>query len=238
MKVTSEALRELHRIHRQLAELRSRLIRGPRQVAAAEAHVAGYEEKLNKAKESVTRSRMAVDQKELQLKEREGRVEDVKRKLNSCKSNREYQAFREQIAADEQANSVLSDEILELYDKVSAEQEEAKLVQKSLDATKAELEKVRQRVEGDRDSLESDLGRLTQELGSCEDRLPAGIRQDYNRVVKGRGDEALAPVDGEFCGGCYQQITAQMMNELQLSQFVSCQSCGCLLYLPEDRSVG
>ncbi len=134
--------------------------------------------------------------------------------------------------------SVLSDEILELYDKVSAEQEEVKLVQKNLDTTKAELKNVRQRVEGDRDSLETDLGRLTQELGSCEDRLPAGIRQDYDRVVKGRGDEALAPVDGECCGGCYQHITAQMVNELQLSQFVSCQSCGCLLYLPEDRSVG
>ena len=40
MSVTAAALRELHQIHQQLAELRDRLERGPKQVRAREANVA------------------------------------------------------------------------------------------------------------------------------------------------------------------------------------------------------
>ena len=76
-KISSAELCKLHRIHRQLAELRSRLSRGPRQIAAAEANLKTREDELAQAKETVTRSRVAVDQKELQLKEREGDIADV-----------------------------------------------------------------------------------------------------------------------------------------------------------------
>jgi hypothetical protein len=233
MKIPSETLRELHSLHRQLAELRARLARGPRQVKAAEASVQQREQELAQSKATVTKSRVAVDQKELQLKEREGRVADVKRKLNSAKTNREYQTFLEQVAADEQANSVLSDEILDLYDKIAAEQKEAQRADANLLATRSELDKIRKRVEGERDSLEADLGRLALRLRDAENQLPSDIRGDYDRIVKARGDEALAPVDGECCGGCFQQITSQMVNELKLSQFVACKSCGRILYLPK-----
>jgi predicted nucleic acid-binding Zn-ribbon protein len=236
MDIPSITFRELHRIHRQLAELRSRLVRGPRQAAAAEANLARLEKERSAAKDLVTKSRVAVDHKELQLKEREGRIEDVRRKLNACKSNREYQALVEQIAADEQANSVLSDEILELYDRITAEQEAAKGAEATVEATQGELEKIRSRVTEERDVLEADLGRLTRELAEAENRLPGEIRADYLRMVKARGDRALAPLEGDCCGGCYQQTTPQMLNELRLSQFVLCKSCGCILYLPEDTS--
>ncbi len=63
---------------------------------------------------------MAADQKQLQLKSSEDKVKDLRRKLNAAASNREYQALLEQIAADEMANSVLADEILEALEKIDA----------------------------------------------------------------------------------------------------------------------
>ena len=111
-------LRELHRIHRNLTDLRGRLASGPRQIKVGDASIERFEKELGEKKEIYKRCRMTADEKELQLKEREQRVLDIRTKLNSCSTNKEYQTFIEQIAADEQANSVLSDEILELFDKV------------------------------------------------------------------------------------------------------------------------
>jgi len=237
MSISSAVLCEIHRILRQLSELRSRLVRGPRQAAAAEANVTGRQAEMALVKQTMIKSRMAVDERELQLKQREGRIEEVRRKLNASKSNREYQALLEQIAADEQANSVLTDEILELYDRITAEQEQVKQAETNLQAASAELDKVRKRVEGERDSLEADLARLTVELKNSEEQLPDDMRQDYQRAVKARADLALAPLEGGCCGGCFQQTTPQMFNELKLAKFVPCKSCGCILYLPEDTSV-
>ena len=64
---------------------------------------------------------MAVDKKQLQLKTGEDKVKDLRYKLNASTSNREYQALLEQIAADEMANSVLADEILEGLDACDAD---------------------------------------------------------------------------------------------------------------------
>ena len=236
MSVSATALRELHRILRQLSDLRSRLEGGPRQIRIGETNVEQLEARVTAAKEQATKTRMSADSKELQLKEREGRISDIRTKLNSCSSNREYQAFIEQIAADEQANSVLSDEILELFDKVTEHQKKVTEAVGALENGQNELNAIRARVDTERESLENDLARLSKELGTAEDQLPGDLKLDYQRIIKKRGDEGLAPPDGECCGGCFTTITTQTLNELMLSQAVFCKHCGCLMYLPEDHA--
>ena len=101
MSVTAAALRELHRIHQQLADLRDRLDRGPKQVRAREANVAQLEARLTEARDRAKQTQMAIDRKQLDLKSGEQKVVDLRVKLNTANSNREYQALIEQIAAAE-----------------------------------------------------------------------------------------------------------------------------------------
>jgi len=233
MNVPAELLRELHRLLRQLADLRSQWERGPRQVKATEQLVGQRNEEVTRAKQAVTKSRMTCDERELQLKQREAHIRDMRAKLNACSTNREYQILREQIAADEQANSVLSDEILELWEKVSEQEKQVAQAKQQLAQGNADLEKTRARVQERRQSLEFDLARLTGELAEAEAKLSPDVRQEFQRMVKTRGDEALAPLEAECCGGCHQTVTPQMLNELPLSRLVACKSCGRWLYQPE-----
>ncbi len=235
MAVPAATLRTLHRIHRQLTDLRSRLARGPKQIAFGETSVATFEAAVAAAKEDVKKTQLATNQKELTLKQREAHIEDIRAKLNAANSNKEYQTLVEQIAADEQANSVLSDEILELFDKV--EQLEAVVKEKlqDLEKGKAELQKLTDKVENERGSLEADVARLDAERKELEATLPGDVRQDFDRIVGTRGEDGLACVEGEFCGHCNQMINPQMFNEMLLEKMVLCKSCGAVLYLPEDR---
>lgn len=237
MTVEAAALRELHRLHQQKSDLQGRLDRGPKQIKASAANVTRLDAALGEAKEALQRTRMNVDSKSLSLKERESRILDVRARLNSASSNKEYQTYMEQIAADEQANSVLSDEIIELLDKVSADEQTAQGAEAAVTKAKADLKAVQDKVASEKDSLEGDLARVEAELSRAEEALPSDVRQDYQRKAKAHGEEALAPLEGDVCGGCYQRCTPQMINELTLSKVVFCQNCGCILYLPEDTSV-
>jgi predicted nucleic acid-binding Zn-ribbon protein len=71
-------------------------------------------------------------------------------------------------------------------------------------------------------------------LANAETALPDTFKQEYQRITRVRGEQAMAQVDGEVCGGCYQMLTPQMMNELYMMKPLFCKSCGCLLYLSED----
>jgi predicted nucleic acid-binding Zn-ribbon protein len=80
--------------------------------------------------------------------------------------------------------------------------------------------------------------RLSVELESAERDLPADARTLYDRIVKQKGDEGLAPLDGESCGGCFHQVTGNMHSNLLMGRVVVCRTIGRLLYVPETQAPG
>ena len=236
MSLSSEALQELHHLHQRVSDLEGRLERGPRQVAAGQYNVAQVEEELGQAKAVVKRAKANCDERQLQLKTNESRIEDLRGKLNAASSNKEYQAFKEQIAADEMANSVLADEILEMFDKIEEHEANVNAVEQKLTASRQELDKTTARVSDDKAALERDLADFQQRLATAEKELPIEFKAEYDRVVRAKGSDALAPLDGETCGSCNVNVTLQMVNDVMLARPVFCKSCGCLLYI-KDKSL-
>jgi uncharacterized protein len=231
--IGTSVLRVLHRIHRQLADLRERLDRGPRQIRVAETHVQHCEDQLTKVKTEAKNLRVESDRKQLQLKGNEDKVKDLRRKLNAATSNREYQILLEQIAADEMADSVLEDEILEAMEKIEAFQTNVAEAEAAKAAALQKAAEVKAEVASLEPSLKADIARLEGELAQSEATLPGDIRDLYTRIVRQKGEDALAVIENQCCGGCNQQIPLNVCTKVMLGQPVSCKTCGCLLYLPE-----
>ena len=231
--IGTSVLRALHRVHRQLTDLRERLDRGPRQIRVAETHVQHCENRLAAAKAEAKTLRMAADQKQLQLKSNEDKVKDLRRKLNAATSNREYQLLIEQIAADDMANSVLADEILEVLEKVEGFQKNVGDAEAALAAAKQKAAEVR-----------GEVARSSRRSGPTS----PGSKPNCSRrkrlcrptsaistiaIVRQKGEDALAVIEGQCCGGCNQQIPLNSCNLVMLGQPVTCKTCGRLLYMPE-----
>lgn len=231
MAVSAELLELLHRIHRQLSDLREREERGPRQVRAREGAVARLEADLAVAQDSVKQAKVTGDRKQLDLKTGEQKIFDWKAKLNACSSNKEYQTLVEQIAAAEMAGSVLADEILEGMEKV--DQLELGVVEAKgrVEAGKTELAKLRDSVTEEGQRVAADISRLEGELTEAEKQLPGDFRDDYRRVIRGKGADGMAGMEGGTCGGCGKQVTLNMQNQLMLGKPIFCTACGRLLYI-------
>ena len=238
IQFSTELLRRLHHLHKQIGELRDQQERGPRQIKAGENIVAAAQTGVQGAKDKLKQARLASDERQLQLKTREDRIEDLKAKLNAAASNREYDLLKEQIAADEQANAVLSDEILEGLEQLDALEQEVADAEQELKNTEAEqqgrIDEIKKRMV----TVGEELAHYNQELEKAEAKIPAEAKADYSRVTAAKGEEALAPVDNESCGGCYQTLTTNTMDRLRLSQLVRCPNCNAFLYLSEDTRVG
>jgi predicted nucleic acid-binding Zn-ribbon protein len=232
--VESSVLVRLHRIHKQLHDLNDRLARGPKLIAVSELRIEQLDDDLATAKTALQNARKKADERQLQLNSRESRIADLQGKLNTAATNKEFQTIKEQIAADEQANSVLSDEVLELLEKIDERQLAAGGVQEAIEKAKDDLAKIEQRVSSEKVTLEAEVERVNAQLHEAEAQLTGDFRTEYIRMARARGDDAMAEVDGTVCTGCYTKITTQMVNELLMSRPLFCQSCGRLLYLPEN----
>lgn len=236
--VEHDLLRTLHRLHRQKKDLESRIERGPRQLKASVKKVDEITAAIDELKESYKRTQVLANEKQLLLKQREEKILDFKGKLNAAKSNEEFQAFKNQIAADEQANDVQSDEIFEQLEKIDEINSKIADQNEKLQKAVGERDKVQDKIDAEAAGLKSELERVVIELAESEAKIPIDIKTDYVRVAKSKGEGALAPLDGDFCGNCFKKITMMQHSDLAAQKPVACKECGAFIYLPENTRVG
>jgi len=234
IQISTGLLRKLHRIHRQQNDLTGQIARGPRQIKAGEGLVAAADSGLKTAKDALKKATMMSDEKQLQLKSREANIDQLQAKLNTAASNREFDLLKEQIAADKQANSVLSDEILEAMDSIDRLEVQVQEVNAELKKQESDHQKRISDIESKTSELEAELDRVNTELVATEKEIPAALTGEYQRVISAKGEDALAPVEDESCGGCYQVLTTQYIDRLRMSVLIRCPNCNAFLYLSEE----
>lgn len=230
MSISASVLQTLHRIQRQKSDLSGQLDRGPKQIQAAKTKIEMAQKGLDEIRENQKKLRMDADRRQLQLREREQRIVSLETKLNQAKENREYQTLKEQIAADRQANNVLSDEILELLEQIDVVHSQIAPAQERIKAAQAEAADVEARLTERMKVVENDLKRVLGELAEVEAQLSGDFKKDYDRLILLKGEDGIAETEGDCCGGCYQMLTPQMLDRLANHHTIVCPTCGRLLY--------
>ena len=224
--VSLDVLRTLHRIHKQLTDLKDRRDRGPRQIRAGEAGIKQREDEVNKLREELKTMRKNIDQKQLQMKSNEQKIKDLDTKLNMAASNREYQILKDQIAADKMANSVLEDEIIEMMEQVDAFQLKIAEAEGVLKTTQEKVAAGRKTVEAQAASIQADIVRLEAELKQCEGGIAGGDPRNVSasgreerrgRLGRGRGRRlrrllSAGPVER---AGQHSPLAAQFLPDLR-----------------------
>ena len=233
MNVNDSVVRNLHQHLVQIADIQSQIERGPRQVKAAILQVDTAREALQKCKDTIKQKKMDADRKQLQLREREAKVHDWEGKMNVAKNNREFQAIKEQIAADSQANSVLSDEILEILEEIDSLQIASKGFDEKLKLFETERVRTESTVSERLAGLSTELERVQVNLTNLEKQLTADFLVQYKRLVSNRSEDSMAALDDVSCGGCNTGLPPRILDSLRKEQAIVCPSCGRLLYRPE-----
>lgn len=229
----------LHRIHNTLilqAELVRKKERGPRQIVIAQNAEKKIDEEVTTAQETLKKAKLSSSAKQLQLDEREAKIKDLGNKLNTADSNKEFQLLKDRIAADEQANSVLSDEILEQLEKIDVLEANLKTAKENLETATSETKKIIQKIKDQDASLETHLVEVAENLKQLESQLEGDYVAAYRRLIAGRGEDGLAETDMETCGGCHTKFNTQTLSQLMMRKAVFCGSCQCLMYFTKETS--
>lgn len=235
MSTTTAGLKALHHLYLRLHDVNQKLERGPKRVQFKEQFALLQEEKLDSEKEKVTELKKQVQQKNLDLHSNEAKILDLKGKLNSASSNKEFDIIKGQIAADNMANSVLEDEILELMEKIDAAETEVQSCVRKRDEAQADAKKSADDFEAARNSLDKEIEECKSTITDAEQIIPENVKVLFERLVRSHGAGALAVVEGKYCSACNVMLEPQLRVELNSQKIVFCKSCGRLLYLDDSQ---
>ncbi|MDG2388850.1 MAG: hypothetical protein P8M30_05975 [Planctomycetaceae bacterium] len=230
MDKTTSLLPDMHQVHQKLEAARKKLDRGPRIIATQERLRDQKQEERDSLKTKLIDLRKTADGKSLQLKSNEAKIQDLQGKLNASTTNKEYEIISSQIAADNMANSVLEDEILEALEKVDqglqaiADAEEAIKTQEEL------IKKTVTEVNASKPGLEEQAATLAAELAVFEKEIPGTMMDHYRRLVGAHGASCLTAVENDACTSCYAIVAPQEKVQLNMGKVMLCRSCGRIMY--------
>jgi uncharacterized protein len=212
-----EALEEHDQIPKTIARIESRL-QGI--VASFEQHKKELEdaEKLRRAKER------AITDNEAKLKSQSARQFNVK-------TNKEFEAIKQEVAFLQETNHNLEDDVLELIERIdelkAAIAEEEKLV-----------EKEEKSIQGDRtrhlkqqEKLKTKIKKLQKEAKKAEARLSDGQVKMFYRIATRRDGLAVVPCQDGVCSGCHMRSRLQIWAEIARNDRIyQCFNCQRILY--------
>ncbi|MER3415232.1 MAG: hypothetical protein C4297_03340 [Gemmataceae bacterium] len=233
MSTNLEILRALHLKHLQVRRLREQAEELPRLLRRHQARVALQQKQLEELQDLIKHLKVTIHEKEVSLKTAQQKKNRYQQQLDSATSKKEYDALRVEIENEQQVIRVLEDEILEAMVDLEERQKQLPEIQRQLDEARREL----QAAEAEHAARHRELVQLLQaaehELRQAESELLANqdLRAMYARLVQAYGADALAPVTGRSCSGCYTELTPQDYNNLLVGRLVACKNCGRLLYL-------
>ena len=233
MPVTDAIVRRLHEVLLQVADIRGQIERGPKQIKAAQNRAQQARDAVAACKETIKKNRMDADRKQLQQRQYEAKLYEWQGKLNGTSNNREYQAVKDQLAADTQANSVLSDEIFEILENLDNLQSKLTGLEGELKTVEEDTAKAQARIQDRIVVLRGELLRVEDELKEAEGQLPDDFAAIYHPLVKTSAEDAFAPLEDRSCGGCNTSLPPRVVDQLRQGHPIPCSSCGRWLYRPE-----
>ena len=232
----AELMGRIHRIHKQISDLRGRLERSPRMLAAQQTNETKIKARLEKVKQEYQNLLKLAKDKEKHFTMSEEAISKRRTQLQEAKNNKEFQALKLQIGADEAANSILADETLEAMEKAEQFYPSVTEIEEELKKSLEIQEKTQKTIDSESPAIQADIERCQKLLEEAEKDIPFKYREPYRRLVQGLGGEqALAPISEQnFCGGCRQLIPINMVSQVLMGENpLLCKSCGRLLYTPE-----
>lgn len=177
-------------------------------------------------------------QKTSELKTDVQRAAQSKTKLTAVTRQKEYLAQQKELQFLKRANSQKEEEILKLMQAIEEYRtgiagDEEKL--KELRSKLAEEEAAHKETLS---QLEATIETEKAERKALADSIPPAILTKYERILKGRGGLAVAPVarSSENCLGCNMKLPPQAFIQLLRSeQIMNCPSCQRFIYVGPDE---
>jgi uncharacterized protein len=224
-----DKLKALQALDLRAQECETELKAGPAAVTDQSGTVAALASQVKALEDRARLLRAQIKLRENELKGHEQKVAKLKEQAGAVKNNKEFMAFRAEIANAQAEADRLQNEVLKILDVVQQADTKVAELNAQKSAAQKKLDDARAKVDGSLSHVKKELAALLAARPSKTAGIPAETLELYERARKSRGN-ALAAVEGEYCSGCGERQTKNDLYAVQNStRVVTCKACNRIL---------
>lgn len=157
------------------------------------------------------------------------------KRLFEVKTNKEYQALLHEIEAQKSKIEEFEGRILERMTALDDVADRIKNFEAEFDRRKGETSQEIGKLKAELASVEDGLARRQGERERLVVNIEDKLIRTYERVRKKNKGLAVVAVLKEACGGCFERLPPQRINEIRRNErFIFCENCGSILVWDEE----
>lgn len=225
--------RRIHHLRCRERDLAAALSALPRQLATLQARHDRAKKARADTADHIKHLQVTHRAKETGIKSLTGQIKKLSDQRDASSARDDFEALEREIGYARQQIATLEDEILVLLDDIDTAHAkvpelDAAIVRSHTETTAFEAEMAQRKKD-----LEQSLTDVRRDLAERDLEVPREHVSVYNRIVAGRGPDAMAPLDGMSCSSCGTTQTGPDVSKVKRFAFATCTECGCILYLSE-----
>jgi uncharacterized protein len=237
-----EILEQLQEADLRIDKIRQFIDHYPDFLKALDDEHAELKKRADEEKATLDSLKKDKAKKELDLKDGEDHIVKCNVRLNSVKTNKEYEATLKEIEDQKHKISDIETEILLLFDQVDQEEGKLKEARKKLDQ---EEKDIINKKKGLADKLERAKAALPNEEKKRAEIIPLlkpDALENYRWLQQRIGAKVLTRLVDETCQSCFRKVPSQMYNEvLAGNNLLTCPGCNRIMvyrvteFLSQDK---
>lgn len=198
---------------------------------------------LRAAKSSADSALKVFQENEAKLRKDEHYVRDEQAKLTDRrKALSNLNNYKLQLAAEKEIDAAASqlgaheEEIILLMDKVEDLKVKSQELKVLFDSMRTEVEAFEKDVNETMAALEARMKDALSERAEASKGIPPRSLSTYERIKEKYPQDAIVPLDGMACSGCFLGLGAQVKINIQKgTELVRCKGCGRILFIGREE---
>ena len=233
-----EGLLQLQANELETASMRSRLEAVPDRLSSLSERLEASKKHIAECESRMPELQKIYRQQEAEAQSIQARIDKSNEKLNTVKTNKEYQAGLQEIEDLSRLQSGVEDKMLECLEAIDEAESTVASERESFAAFSRQTEEERAQVERESAEMHQKLESLLHRREEIVAAIDSDLLRKYDQVKQYTGATVVAAVKASICQGCHVNIPPQMYNELQrFNRLLVCPHCERIIY-PHGKMEG
>lgn len=233
----SEKLRALYELQTVASEIdKIKILRGelPLEVQDLEDDIAGLDTRIQNLHDEIATLETSVQNRKAAVKESEALIVKYTEQQNNVRNNREFDSLNKEIEFQGLEIQLSNKKMKEFAAEVDLKKEKLSKAEAQLTDRNKDLELKRKEL----DNITAETQVEEEKLGKKKDKIEKKVEERllvaFQRIrSNARNGLAVATVQRDACGGCFNRITPQrQMDIITRKKVIVCEYCGRILVDP------
>jgi uncharacterized protein len=231
-----EIMIKLQRYWDNVLGARENLERDKESISFWEKELKNKKQKLDTLEEEIKKLKIAANQKEVELSDREEHVKKLEVKKDAVKTAKESTAIEHEFEKAKADIETIEEDALVLLDTIEEKEKMFTSLQSELQSQEEQSVKdingLKERINNSDKTLEENQNKFNE----LAEELSSNVKSRFLKLIKSQSGKGIAKLQGEICGACNFQIPFYLIQDVSRGdKVITCTNCGRYLYKENEN---